>query len=297
MVLTSGLLNKNDESDIASEVSSGRIGKGFGDLGSENTASLGIKKPIADISRSMEDIIGDKGSSNYGEFADAFQFVTAKIYENREAIGKATVSASIKGTKASSLQTARTIGGVSFDGSANINLPGVNASQTSKGLTWAGTCGGLTTSKTIGGVSYNHSANIIPKQHKGSITKYYITPTDFESRGTNGTSFLTSHLGGRDVTASATGVFVCNVTLPIGLSPTHVVIYGSDTGNTVNVHINQFANATTAQIDGGSGFAVGTDTSLTFGKGVSWSSDAAYLTITVTTTGADSIYGGIITMA
>ena len=43
------------------------------------------------------------------------------------------------------LATARTIGGVSFDGSANINLPGVNISQTSNKLTWAGTAATATT--------------------------------------------------------------------------------------------------------------------------------------------------------
>ena len=43
------------------------------------------------------------------------------------------------------LETARTIGGVSFDGSANINLPGVNTSQTNNKFTWAGTAATATT--------------------------------------------------------------------------------------------------------------------------------------------------------
>ena len=306
-VTNSGLILRDDESDIGSEQSAGRVGRNFNDLSSENTASLGIKKSITEISRSVNDFLGDDADRTHGEFADAFQFVTAKVYENREAIGKISVSASINGVSkaksADTLATARTIGGVSFDGSGNINLPGVNArgDQDTTGnaatATLATDATTLATSRAIGGVNFDGSAAIIPKQHKGSITAYYLTPTDFESRGTNGTSFLTSDTAGRTVTATAAGIFVCNVTLPIGLSPTHVVIYGSDTGNTVNVYVNNFNNTTTAQVDGGSGFVVGTNTSLTFGKGSSWASNIQYLTITVTTDGTDSIYGGIITMA
>ena len=39
---------------------------------------------------------------------------------------------------ATTLQTTRAIGGVNFNGSADINLPGVNANQTDASLTWAG---------------------------------------------------------------------------------------------------------------------------------------------------------------
>ena len=58
---------------------------------------------------------------------------------------------------ASALETARTIGGVSFNGSANINLPGVNEAGTQN---TTGSAATLTTARTIGGVSFNGSANI-----------------------------------------------------------------------------------------------------------------------------------------
>ena len=58
---------------------------------------------------------------------------------------------------ASTLTTARTIGGVSFDGSANINLPGVNAEGNQN---TTGSAATLTTARTIGGVSFDGSANI-----------------------------------------------------------------------------------------------------------------------------------------
>ncbi len=61
---------------------------------------------------------------------------------------------------ATTLATARTLGGVSFDGSASINLPGVNSAgnQSTSGL--AGTATALATARTIHGVSFDGTANI-----------------------------------------------------------------------------------------------------------------------------------------
>ena len=61
---------------------------------------------------------------------------------------------------ATALETARTIGGVSFDGSANINLAGVNTSGNQDTSGNAGTATALETARTIHGVSFDGSANI-----------------------------------------------------------------------------------------------------------------------------------------
>jgi hypothetical protein len=58
------------------------------------------------------------------------------------------------------LQTARNIGGVSFNGSANIDLPGVNTTGNQNTTGNANTSTTLQTARTIGGVSFNGSANI-----------------------------------------------------------------------------------------------------------------------------------------
>jgi hypothetical protein len=63
-------------------------------------------------------------------------------------------------TTATTLQTARNIGGVSFNGSANIDLPGVNTAGTQSTTGNAATATALQTARTIGGVSFNGSANI-----------------------------------------------------------------------------------------------------------------------------------------
>jgi hypothetical protein len=70
------------------------------------------------------------------------------------------------------LATARTIGGVSFNGSANINLPGVNSAGNQN---TTGSAATLTTARTIGGTSFNGSANIDVAQATLATT---VTVTD-----------------------------------------------------------------------------------------------------------------------
>ena len=73
-----------------------------------------------------------------------------------------TITAALSGnaSTASTLQTARTIGGVSFNGGANINLPGVNTAGNQNTSGNAATASQLATARTIGGVSFNGTANI-----------------------------------------------------------------------------------------------------------------------------------------
>ena len=61
---------------------------------------------------------------------------------------------------ATTLQNARTIGGVSFNGSANINLPGVNTAGNQNTSGNAATATKLAATKTIGGTAFDGSANI-----------------------------------------------------------------------------------------------------------------------------------------
>jgi hypothetical protein len=69
---------------------------------------------------------------------------------------------SISGVAATAtiLATARTIGGVSFNGSANIDLPGVNTAGNQNTSGNAATATALQTARTIGGVSFDGTANI-----------------------------------------------------------------------------------------------------------------------------------------
>ena len=75
-------------------------------------------------------------------------------------VGNVTGSVTGNAATATALQTARTIGGVSFDGTANINLPGVNTAGNQNTSGNAATAAALQTARTIGGVSFNGTANI-----------------------------------------------------------------------------------------------------------------------------------------
>jgi microcystin-dependent protein len=84
---------------------------------------------------------------------------TRIVYSDGAGAGAAVVDISntLAADTAAKLQTARTIGGVSFDGSANINLPGVNQAGNQN---TTGSAASLTTARTINGVSFDGTANI-----------------------------------------------------------------------------------------------------------------------------------------
>lgn len=88
----------------------------------------------------------------------------AQIYTSKDSIPgvNTTGNQNTTGNAASAtrLQTARTIGGVSFNGTANINLPGVNTTGNQDTTGNAATATKLKTARTIGGVSFDGSANI-----------------------------------------------------------------------------------------------------------------------------------------
>ncbi|WP_254302749.1 phage tail fiber protein [Escherichia coli] len=108
-----------------------------------------------------------------------------------------TVSGGITGNltgnadTATKLKTARTIGGVSFDGSANIDLPGVNKTGNQSTTGNAATATKLQTARTINGVSFDGSANI-------SLSPANIgcpaSPTGWLVTGDNGASITTEQL-------------------------------------------------------------------------------------------------------
>jgi hypothetical protein len=119
--------------------------------------------------------LSGSSSSEGGTFtvtSNATNANTASAIVARDASGNfaaGTITAALTGnaSTATTLQTARTIGGVSFNGAANINLPGVNTTGNQNTSGSSASCTGnaatatvLQTARTIGGVSFNGSANI-----------------------------------------------------------------------------------------------------------------------------------------
>ncbi|EIY6981344.1 TPA: tail fiber protein [Escherichia coli] len=105
--------------------------------------------------------------------------------------GGLTGSLNGNASTATKLQTTRTIGGVSFDGTANINLPGVNTTGNQNTTGNAATATKLQTARTINGVSFDGSANI-------SLSPANIgcpaSPTGWLTTGSNGGAITTAQL-------------------------------------------------------------------------------------------------------
>ena len=111
-----------------------------------------------DLSEVVQDTVGAMFSSNtetgitvsYEDGDGTIDLVVGTL--NQDTTGNAAT--------ATALETARNIGGVSFDGTANINLPGVNTSGTQDTSGNAATATALATARTINGVSFDGTANV-----------------------------------------------------------------------------------------------------------------------------------------
>ncbi|HHU1701178.1 TPA: tail fiber protein, partial [Escherichia coli] len=95
---------------------------------------------------------------------DAAWSAWAQVYTSKDSIPGVNTTGNQNTTgnaaTATKLQAARTIGGVSFDGSANIDLPGVNKAGNQSTTGNAATATKLQTARTINGVKFDGSANI-----------------------------------------------------------------------------------------------------------------------------------------
>ena len=105
------------------------------------------------------DVTGNITSSGASAFTGTVNFNGATIQNFSVASG---VTGDVTGNAdtATALQNARTIGGVSFDGTGNINLPGVNTAGNQNTSGNAATATALQTPRTIGGASFNGTGNI-----------------------------------------------------------------------------------------------------------------------------------------
>jgi len=157
---------------------------------------------------------------------------------------------------ATALETARTIGGVSFNGTANIDLPGVNTTGNQDTSGNAATATALATARTIAGQSFDGTVNITIASTDLSNTSN-ITLNDATQTLTNKT--LTSPV---IATISNTGT----LTLP---TSTGTVALTSD----IPTNNNQLTNGASYIT------ASSTDTLTNKSGNISqWTNDAGYLT-------------------
>ena len=103
---------------------------------------------------------------------------------------------------ATALANARTIGGVSFDGTANINLPGVNTSGNQDTSGNAATATALETARNIHGVSFDGTGNIdLSEVIQDTVGAMFSSNTE-----TNITATYQDSDGTIDLVVSASGI-------------------------------------------------------------------------------------------
>jgi hypothetical protein len=103
---------------------------------------------------------------------------------------------------ATALASARNIGGVSFDGTADINLPGVNAGGNQDTSGNAATATTLATARNIHGVSFNGSADIdLSEVIQDTVGAMFSSNTE-----TNITATYQDSDGTIDLVVAATGI-------------------------------------------------------------------------------------------
>ncbi|EQA9041700.1 tail fiber protein, partial [Escherichia coli] len=141
-----------------------------GDIGSLRPFSINLRSGLVSIGNGLK--VGGSVTGNLTGNADtATKIKTARKIGGVAFDGSADINlpgvnatgnqnTTGNAATATKLQTARSIGGVVFDGSANINLPGVNTTGNQNTTGNAATATKLQTARTIGGVSFDGTANI-----------------------------------------------------------------------------------------------------------------------------------------
>jgi len=183
---------------------------------------------------------------------------------------------------ATTLATARTIGGVSFDGSANINLPGVNAAGNQNTTGNAATATALATARNIGGVSFDGSANIdLPGVNTSG------------NQNTSGTAAIATTITVADESSDTTcfPLFATAATGDLGAKSGSNLTFNSSSGaltatSFVGALTGDVTGDVTGNVSGSSGSTTGNAATATVASGLTGSPN-----ITVGTIGCGNITG------
>ena len=161
------------------------------------TNSIAAKLPLAGGTMSGAINLGSNNITNGGTITGTFVGnITGNVTGNASgSSGSCTGNAAT----ATALATARTIGGVSFDGSANIDLPGVNAAGNQN---TTGSAATLTTARTIAGVSCDGSANISLNNNAITNGAGYIDGSSLNASNLSSGTVATARLGSGTASSS-----------------------------------------------------------------------------------------------
>ncbi len=206
---------------------------------------------------------------------------------------------------ASGLTGITSTGTVDFSGATNITIPHTNSATFTldNDNTGAGANVSIVAEQGTdlnGALRYNATTNLWELSNNGggyvplagwhgSQTRIKLTPADFQpDDADDNMTMLTS--GAYTSASSGTVDPVATIAIPTGYRATHVMVYGSDTGNAVTAYANDIANGTTATSLGTGN--IGTELNITDLD----SSTTNYLSVYIDVGNGDQIYGGYVTI-
>ena len=167
---------------------------------------------------------------------------------------------------ATALQTARTIGGVSFDGTANIDLAGVNTAGNQNTSGNAATATALATARAINGVDFDGTGDI-------TVTADANTLSGTELKSTVVTSSLTSvgTLSSLTVSGAITPATVTASTVTVAADDLVLIADTSDSNNIKKVTAQSIGNLGGG---GGGGSPAGADHQIQWNDNGSFGADS-----------------------
>ena len=184
---------------------------------------------------------------------------------NSDVTGDLTGDVTGNADTATALETARTIGGVSFNGTANINLPGVNAAGNQNTTGNSATTTALATARNIGGVSFDGTANIDLPGVNASGTQDTSGNADTVTTNANLTGHVTSS-GNATTLGSFTVAQLSSALSDASISGNNTGDLTNGIANTNNVVIDdssvaasQFAKFTSSGLEGRTATELKTD--------------------------------------
>ena len=289
----------------------------------DGTLTMGVSG--TGLSGSASFTANDSDNVTFTVTSNATNANTGSTIVARDASGNfsaGTISAALSGnaSTATALQTARTIGGVSFDGTANINLPGVNTAGNQSTSGNAATATKLATSRTIsltgdvtGSASFDGSANasitatVADDSHNHIISNVDGLQTALDAKQPLDADLTAiaglSSADGNFIVGSATGWVAesgatARTSLGLGsLATLSTVDASTITDNSVGAaELNVSGNGTTSQFlrsdgDGTFTWATPTDTNTTYSAGTGLTLSTTTFSVNYGTTAGTACQG------
>ncbi len=162
--------NSNISSEITNRINADLLKVNISDI-KNDLISTDINKPL---SANQGKILNDNKEPNIIAGTISQYYRGDKTFQtlNKISVGLGNVDNTADANKnvlsSTKLTTARTIGGVSFDGTTDVSLPGVNTAGNQNTSGNASTATSLQNARTINGVSFNGSANINIEDRRGT---------------------------------------------------------------------------------------------------------------------------------